>query len=360
MRLYQKPSGIWVVDFVDPNGTRRRVSTGTRDKSLARAQGRALATGKAEPIGAPLVPTRLSTEASTMDALWRRCENTIWHPREIKSLATLASNLRILRSVEIMTEKGHRRFADLDPAEVRFSHLDALAQALFARGYASGTVKRKMDMVGRSLTEAARWEIIPARPPMPTIAPGGVRERVITEAEEKAIFKVVADREVAEPNRPWKRYGYLLRFLMDTACRLGEALALRREWIETSPNGQVLVIPGSVTKNGKGRTIPLTSAVVEMLPFLEAGAVKGRLFPMSPGTAQYYWRENVVPDLLEQGFDLTDAVLHTFRHTKLTRLAKLPGFGIHRVSQWAGHSDIKVTAKVYAKLDVTDLWAGVT
>lgn len=358
MRLYQKPSGIWAVDYVDPQTReRRRVSTGRRDKVDARRVAKDIVAGRVEPEGSP-APAAKVTGKSTMDDLWTRCENTIWHPREIRSLATLASNLKILRSVDIETPQGRRRFADLDPVDIRFSHLEALSQALFARGYASGTVKRKMDMVGKSLSQAAKWEIIPARPPMPTVTPGGPRERVLTEAEEKAIFKAVAARQDLEPNRDWRRYAYLLRFLMDTACRLGEALACTEAWFEETERGWVLNIPASVTKNGKGRLIPLTSAVIESLPYLRTVAVRGRLFPMSAGTAQYMWR-NITKDLEELGFDLSDAVLHTFRHTKLTRLAKMPGFGIQRVSKWAGHSDIKITAKVYAKLDVDDLWAGV-
>ncbi len=360
MRLYQKPSGIWAVDYVDPQTReRRRVSPGQRDKVKARAVAKDIVAGKVEPTGSP-APTPRTPQVMTMDALWTRCENTIWHPREIKSLATLASNLRILRRVEIDTPQGRRRFADMDPAELRFSHMEALVQELFALGYAGGTVKRKVDMVGKSLTMAAKWEIIPARPPMPTIKVAGPRERVLSAAEEKAIFECIEARRVAEPGRDWKRYGYLIRFLFDTACRLGEALACTADWFEETERGWVLNIPAAVTKTGKGRLIPLTTAVIDALPYLRENAGRGgRLFPMSAGTAQYYWRANITADMAERGFDISDAVLHSLRHTKLTRLAKMPGFGIQRVSKWAGHADIKITAKVYAKLDVEDLWAGV-
>ena len=369
MRLFQKATGIWSVDFVDPGGTRRRVSTGERDYAAAFKQGKRLATGKVEPIidrapepASPPRPKATPATAWTMDTLWTHCERTVWSPRLCRSQATILSNLKILRTVMVPSPDTGRpmRFADLIPTMVRKQTLDALTAALFERGYASATVKRKVDMVGRSLAEAVDLDLISGRPKMPTIDSGKPRERVITEAEEACVFAVVASRTQEEPGRPWRRYGHLLRFLMDTACRLGEALALRRSWIDETAQGWVLNIPGSTTKNGKGRSIPLTPAIVESLPFLEANAANdGRLFPLSAGTAQYFWRENVVPDAKLAGFDLSDAVLHTFRHTKLTRLAKLPTFGIHRVSTWAGHSDISITAKVYAKLDVNDLWGGV-
>jgi hypothetical protein len=41
MNLKQKPSGIWVVDYIDPqSGARRRVSTEARDKGEARIRAR--------------------------------------------------------------------------------------------------------------------------------------------------------------------------------------------------------------------------------------------------------------------------------------------------------------------------------
>lgn len=366
MRLYQKPSGIWAVDYVDSSGVRRRVSTGRRDKALARAHAKGIVAGKVEPEGAPAPAPKQGPSATTMDALWKRCELTIWHPREIKSLRTLASNLKILRATEIELAGERRLFASLDVTEVRYSHLEALSQALFAKGYSPGTVRRKMHMVGASLTMAAKWELIQARPPMPSLPEGGIREAIISDKLERAIFAAVDARRETEPNRDWRRYGYLLRFLLDTAVRLGEALAVTDDWIEEREvqgdhgpeTRMVLNIPASVTKSGKGRIIPLSDAIINSLPYLKAQAVKGRLFPYTPGTAQYYWRENLVRDLTDAGHSMEGIVLHTFRHTKLTRLAKLPNFGIQRVSRWAGHADIKVTAKVYAKLDVDDLWAG--
>jgi integrase len=64
--------------------------------------------------------------------------------------------------------------------------------------------------------------------------------------------------------------------------------------------------------------------------------------------------DNIRSDMKDQGFDLSEVVLHTMRHTRLTRLAKA-GVAIHKISQWAGHSDIKVTWDHYSHLAPTDL-----
>jgi integrase len=107
------------------------------------------------------------------------------------------------------------------------------------------------------------------------------------------------------------------------------------------------------TKNDKPRQLPLSEAVVTELPYLRLAAVGGKLFPLKSATAWYMW-DNIRDDMKDQGFDLSDVVLHTMRHTRLTRLAKA-GVAIHKISQWAGHSDIKVTWNHYAHLAPNDL-----
>lgn len=78
-----------------------------------------------------------------------------------------------------------------------------------------------------------------------------------------------------------------------------------------------------------------------------------QLVPYRASNAWYRW-DTIRDDVKrEAGLDLSDVVLHTFRHTCLTRLAKrLP---IHKVSQWAGHASIQITVKHYAHLQADDL-----
>lgn len=367
MRLYTKPSGVWAVDFDCPvTGSRRRVSTGLRDKAEARKKARDIVLGldgKATPPAAtPQAPKDIPR--FTMDDLFHRCELTVWSPRECRSQATVKSNLKVLREVQIDTPSGVQRFASLAPTEVSYSRLEALSQALLARGYAPGTVKRKMDMVSRSLSMAAKWEVIVAKPASPTFKVNNSRDRIITAAEEAALFEAAAERMRREPTRDWRRMTAIMRVLMDVGCRLGEAVNIRLDDIETvqrvTPDGEVVEqhvvhFRRYETKSEKPRTIPLTPAVVEWLPYLRMNAIGDRLFPMKAATVWYMF-DNLRQDLAQQGMDVGDVVLHTFRHTCLTRLAKrLP---IHIVSKWAGHADIKITASVYTHLDTSDLMAG--
>lgn len=393
MRLYQKPgSQIWAVDYDDPEtGKRRRVSTGLKDKNEARKKARDIVLGVADvrppptptanPSPAPEAKPRTAAGA-TMDRVWTRCELTVWSPRECKSQRTVKSNLKILRDIRIEVnvetdgevsgggdgevETELVRFADLEVSKVNYTKLEALAAALRAAGYAPGTIKRKLDMVSKSLTMAAKWDLIRARPPIPQFKVDNARQRILSEREEVLAFEAIAARQAAEPTRDWKRMAMLFRFLLDQACRLGETLKARDTWFEQLPigdNGElhwVISIPAWATKTNKARQLPLTAEVVANLPYLLEHAVPAtdeyggrRLFPYTPSTPWYHWK-NIRDDLAMTGVDISDVVLHTFRHTCLTRMHKrrVP---LEIISKFAGHASVAITAAVYVKQDANTL-----
>jgi hypothetical protein len=65
---------------------------------------------------------------------------------------------------------------------------------------------------------------------------------------------------------------------------------------------------------------------------------------------------NIRDDLGKEGHDLSKAVLHTFRHTCATRLAKrLP---LQLVQKWLGRSSIAIRAMFYTTLRPTTYWMG--
>lgn len=362
MNLREKPSGIWVVDFTDDHGKRQRVSTETRDKVEARVRAKRILMGLSAVPEA--IPFSGSTAASpqpprkpsgfTMSDLFRKCELTIWHPREAKSQATIKSNLKVLEGL----------VGDVLVTDMTAGRLETLSQTLFDKGYAAGTVKRKMDMVGKSLTMATIWEdettkrpYLLGKPKMPTISSRNRRERYLSDVEERAVFETIDKRMVSEPTRDWRRFRALMRFLLDTAARLGEALGVEEDDIEVRTIGDreltFVHFRRYRTKNDKPRQLPLSAAVIATLPYLRLAAVGGKLFPLKPATVWYMW-DNIRDDLKAQGFEMDDVVLHSMRHTKLTRLAKA-GVSIHKIMLFAGHSDIKVTVDHYAHLDSSDL-----
>lgn len=349
MKLRRKPSGIWAVDFDDPvTGKRRRESCHTRDETEARKNALAIIRGTfvkpAEMRVEGIAPH--SSDQRTMSRLFDECLASVWRADQAKAQRTIHSNLRILTPLigkELV-------------ASVTEERLNELQKALFAKGYKPATVKRKLDTVGKALTMACKWKWIAGRPPLPQIKVQNGKDRVITPAEERAMFAAIERRMTQEPSRPWRSFGTLVRFLLDTGCRLSEPLQADLSWFRVINGRHYIAIPGWATKTGKPRKVPLTRAVIETLPYLRATAVSDKPWQFTPARVWYMF-SNIKDDLKEAGHDLSDVVLHTFRHTCITRLLER-GLRIHQVSRWAGHADIKITIERYGHLAEDDLDEG--
>jgi integrase len=117
-------------------------------------------------------------------------------------------------------------------------------------------------------------------------------------------------------------------------------------------------LPRYATKNDKPRLVPATQAVIDLIPTLNAQAVPDkatgqlRWFPLD-ASAWYMW-DNVRHDVKLLGGDIDDVGLHTLRHTCITRLAK-GGMELQRLSMFAGHSSVMITASRYSHLQAQDL-----
>lgn len=339
-KLGQKTNGIYYVSYYE-DGARHRVTTGTRDVKIARQFMRELTS---TPAASPS-PRRTSVQAGgmTMEQLFDRCLRTVWS--EVKSKATVRSHAKILSEMI-----GSTLVADMN-----YQAVEALKDALFARSYKPGTVHRKLCTVSRALNYATRIVDEKGKPvlahmiPMPTVKARNSRDRVISDSEEDAIFAAIAARAEINPTRDWKRFGHLIRFLLDTGCRLGEALGLSDADIEEHDVATFVAFRRYHTKNDKPRTLPLTKAVILSLPYLRGASVKGKLFPIKAATVWYMFK-SIREDLRSNGIDVSDVVLHTMRHTALTRLARSGRVELSRISDWAGHSSMQVTKDHYLHL----------
>lgn len=365
--LKRKPSGIYFLDLRKEG--LGRVSLETRDRATALERRREYALGKPLP-SSPEKP-RISGNQVTMRELFDRAQATVWHPSQAKSQATIRSNVKILNAV----------IGDEPVSAMTYSRLEQLATDLKAMGYAPGTVKRKMDAVSKVLRMATKWTdengkpLLGAKPPMPSIKVKNTKDRVLSYAEEAQVFASIEARRQKEPGRPWRRYGILIRFLLDTGGRLGESLMtgpgdLTVVPVDDDGNTATLVTFGRYrTKNDKPRSVPLTSETERNLRSLENDLAirtyeneeqkiveKKVYFGFKEATAWYMW-SNLRDDLAELGFDIGDVTLHTLRHTCLTRLAQ-GGMELLRLQKWAGHSDPKITAERYVHLRVDDLLSG--
>lgn len=377
-----KPNGILYIDVqvpADGGGMKRqRISLDTRDMKEAEAQVREWLLGthpKHPSRGAVVAPKGRAGDGKgsrsrptpqtgvTMKHLFGLCERDreVWG--DAKAQATIRSNVNLLC----------KRIGDETVTAMTRKRLQQLADDMLAEGYKPASVKRKMDMVSKALNMAVnKYEdddgrpLLEAKPKMPTISIDNGKDRVISADEELMIFAAIDQREAAEPTIHWRLFARFLTVLRDTAFRKGEAFGLGPDSVimariadaaGTHRDWPYLSLPQGTTKNDKPHMVPSSPEVAALIPLLNANANGGQWFRPLRWVAQDMLTK-VRADVKGMGGNIDDVTFHTFRHTCLTRLS-LKGFPLDRVSKFANHSDISITAKRYVHLGPEALAAAI-
>lgn len=371
MKLKTKPNGIYFIEFEGPdeNGVvgRRRISFDTRDIRQAREQLRLWNTGMhpkqlSARIAEPDLPVK-ATEAVTGWTVRKaldRCELTVW--KNAKAQASLLSNVKIVNSL----------VGDELVEDMCYDRIERLIQQMEEMGYAPGTIKRKLDVLSKAVSMSSVWRnpstgkpYIVGKPKWPQLKFNNQKERELTESEEKAVFAAIDERIRKDPQKPWWRFRCLIRTLLDTGLRLSEALAMDDDHLTKGPvidprTGETMeVVFHNVrpeeAKNGRGRVVPLSEAVLDVGPLLSMQSGGGKWFPFKPAGAWQMW-DYIRQDLGKQGVDIADVVLHTLRHTCASRLRR-QGLSLDYISIWLGHSDISITHERYVHKSGADIAA---
>lgn len=380
MNYRQKPNGMWVVDYLDDEGVRRRVSTGIKTPAQrtppadAKAAAREIVLGVRQPTVAasPTQQARKSDGRFTVSDLLDKCEGTIWHPDNVRAQKTIRSNVKILNA---LPSRAHAKDENPVPLgavaveDVTYTRIDELVKEMKAQGYQPATVKRKLAMLARALKQATIWEdekgkpLLAAKPQFPKVVVKNLKERIVSPVEEDALFAAAETRRQLEPGRQWFRFIAFLDVLFVTGGRLSETLGLGPGNVSAQREASFLTFPRYRTKSGKPRTIPLAPRGIEAFGrlmdqlVLDKATGEWRFFGFTPQLADKMFRQLREDVATETGMDLSDVTLHTIRHTVLTRLAR-GGMDLARLQLWAGHSDPKITAERYLHLIPSDLVGG--
>lgn len=202
---------------------------------------------------------------------------------------------------------------------------------------APATVNRQLATLRRLLRLAYEWKVI-ARVPRIRLLPGERnREFVLTHKQENLYLELAP--------QPLHDVGLLI---LDTGLRVGEALALAWRDIHPEPAtgakyGYLQVRDGK-SRNAK-RTVSLTARVNAMLKIRAVTAMSPYVFPGRSeqpfvGTSLNHQHQRARKTLKLPN----DFVIHSLRHTMLTRLgeAGVDAFTIMRI---AGHSSITVSQR---------------
>ncbi len=204
-------------------------------------------------------------------------------------------------------------------------------------GNAPATVNRKMAIVTKVLGYAERHGVIDKAPKIPKRKEPKGRVRYYTPEEETAIVNAMEDKDLRD----------LFVFLINTGMRRGEALSLQPEDVDMERNQIVLGDPSKI-KTSMSRTIPMTTLARAIMCDREGDRVTAFDFTTS-------WLEHAISKFKQNsGYDgPTDALLHTCRHTFISRLVQR-GVPLTTVKELAGHNSIQTTMR-YAHLAPSNL-----
>jgi integrase len=148
------------------------------------------------------------------------------------------------------------------------------------------------------------------------------RERVLTTDELKSIW----------PHLNGVR-GDVIKWLLWTGCRLGEATGL--QWAEI--HGDKWVLPAARTKNGRQRVIPLSRQPMDLLATLNPRQPDALIFASTGGRALSNWDKST--KMLHAQSGTTGWHRHDLRRSVATMLGDL-GFPPHIIGAVLGHAHI--------------------
>jgi len=223
-------------------------------------------------------------------------------------------------------------------AKLRMTALTPLKVAEYrderAKIIAPATVIHELAYFSAIINHARREWGISVLNPIPMVkkppAPQG-RNRILNEEELNRLYAALTPR-VKNANH-WMLP--LVKFALETAMRRGEILGLRWEYVDTQK--RIALIP--LTKNGESRTVPLSSAAIEILKALPRD-LRGRVFPLTG------CQVSAAMERAREKSKLDDWHFHDLRHMAITRLAeKLPN--LIELSAVSGHKSLAMLKRYY-------------
>lgn len=302
--MIRKRGNSWQVD-VEVGGKRIRRSVPTEDAAIE-------------------LETRLLNQGTdaevTMGELVRRTWNRDW--RHCKD------GLGLVRRAEIvLTDMG---WTNKSVHLLQASDLEMMMDHYRAKGNTDATVNRKLASITKLLSTAIEQGIIKTKPAVKQVRERNGRVRYLSQEEERALLQLAQEHE-------YMGTYHLIIFLLDTGCRVGEAMKLQ----PCDVNKQFKSVVFTDTKNGTNRTIPLTDRAL---------------------ASAFGWKRLTQPKFNHQWNRLRSAmglaqdihmVPHILRHTCASRLVQ-NGVDLRVVKDWMGHKSIAMTMR-YAHLRLEDL-----
>jgi hypothetical protein len=228
-----------------------------------------------------------------------------------------------------------RRLDQVSPADIRTWRDKRLTEV------APASVYREMNLISGVFSHAIKeWSLMTANPVRLVSRPkgrGNERTQRWSPDETKRFLAACEWQEGVTPTTGHAHVPWAVLICIETAMRLGEVAGLRKSDVNIEERWVNL----SDTKNGDGRTVPLTRRAAELFACLLAGKEPGDpLFPVGKETLGVYFRE------YRKKANLPNHHFHDTRHEATTRLA--PKFSnALELSAVTGHRSLQSLKRYY-------------
>ena len=156
------------------------------------------------------------------------------------------------------------------------------------------------------------------------------RERVLSDAEKRAVWEATAPESVGEASEAYREFCAILRLLLLLGQRRGEVGGMM--WSEIDLQRGIWRLPGERTKNKRPHEVPLSRQALEIL---QARAVEGRAFVFGRrdrGFTAFADHKRV----LDAQLGLPRWTLHDLRRSAITGMAEI-GIAPHVIEAIANH-----------------------
>lgn len=306
----------WVVNL-QQNGKRRQLTAATKAEAQARLK-EALQTNPVTPKTRYAAFTLAQALELTIQMRWKGTPGG--------------------RTAIINAEKWLKRFGPNCPIEdIRAVDVNQFRQEQLKAGSQPSTVNKTTSALRAMASEALTYGHITERPQYPPqLKLANTKDRVFSDKEIEALVAWFLATGKAE-------YADLFVFLTETGARIGEVLALKGQDVDLQKGRCVFW----KTKNGKPRTIPLTTRAMDALAE-----------HMPPRPAYRIWSLNYAQmrtqfDNAKLALGLPGVTIHTARHTVCSRMGG-GGIPLPKLMRYSGHTTLTAVQR-YLHLDTQDL-----
>jgi integrase len=234
-------------------------------------------------------------------------------------------------------------------ADVRFEDIDALHRKITKNG-ATYMANRVVAVLSKMFSVAMRWRMCPAGPnPVKGVEhnPESKRKRYVKPDELPKLIEALnryPDRQVAN----------VIRVLLLSGCRRGEALAMR--WADVDLGSGVWTKLGSTTKQRTDHTAPISAPLRQLLAEIRAEQAERNpkrplgefVFPSASSSTGHLVKIQQSWTNICKAAGIAGLRLHDLRHSFASQLAS-GGASLPLIGALLGHSNPNTTHR-YAHL----------